>query len=173
MKTDAHKSSETVSLTLFSVYGRQCPRLNARAAATVHPEELDQLDEPLAVRCHQCGKKLCDKYALKKHVSQGRPVVVILRYCNAFIEFVKSLFESTGIEYLNRLLHTVKHESNTVIKLKFSGCDVMFNIGRGGGGITFSPRPCCWVYKKMKSDQRQVLFSLYAFYCSAMLCLFP
>ena len=45
---------------------RQCPRINARKAGEMQFEAVEDLR---TVECDQCGKRLSDKYSLKKHVS--------------------------------------------------------------------------------------------------------
>ena len=45
---------------------RQCPRINARKAGEMQFEAVEDLR---TVECDQCGKRLADKYSLKKHVS--------------------------------------------------------------------------------------------------------
>ena len=45
---------------------RQCPRNNAKKAGKMQFEAVEDLR---TVECDQCGKRLSDKYSLKKHVS--------------------------------------------------------------------------------------------------------
>ena len=60
--------NQSVRLCHCNCCCRQCPRINARKAAVV---ECEVIDDPNVVECDQCGKRLINKYTLKKHVRRS------------------------------------------------------------------------------------------------------